>query len=86
MVSDNGEAVLIDPAVAFAPREMDLAMMMLFGGFPNEVFDVYNSIFKIESGWRERISLWQLYYLLVHLNLFGMGYLGKVKSIVSKYS
>lgn len=86
IISENGEAVLIDPAVAFAPREMDLAMMMLFGGFPNEVFDVYNSIFKIESGWRERISLWQLYYLLVHLNLFGMGYLGKVKSIVSKYS
>ena len=86
MVSEKGLPVLIDPAVAFAPREMDLAMMKLFGGFPNEVFESYNVIFPLESGWKNRIPLWQLYYLLVHLNLFGIGYLSSVKSIVSKYS
>lgn len=86
MVSENGEPVIIDPAVAFAPREMDLAMMKLFGGFPDKTFDVYNSNFPLESGWTERIPLWQLYYLLVHLNLFGMGYLSRVTSIISKYN
>lgn len=86
MVSEKGQPVLIDPAVAFAPREMDLAMMKLFGGFPNEVFQSYNVIFPLASGWENRIPLWQLYYLLVHLNLFGIGYLSSVKSIVSKYN
>ena len=86
MVSTKGESILIDPAVAYAPREMDIGMMQLFGGFSNEVFDEYNSIFPLAADWEDRLSLWQLYYLLVHLNLFGSGYLGRVKSVVSKYS
>ncbi|HZH86549.1 MAG TPA: fructosamine kinase family protein [Brumimicrobium sp.] len=86
MVSKKGEAVLIDPAVAFAPREMDIAMMKLFGGFTEEVFIHYNSLYPLVTGWEERIKLWQLYYLLVHLNLFGASYLPQVKSIISKYS
>lgn len=85
MISENGNPVLIDPAVAFAPREMDLAMMKLFGGFHEEVFNNYNSIFPIPSGWKERVILWQLYYLLVHLNLFGHGYLSQVQTAISKY-
>lgn len=85
MVSEKTEPVLIDPAVAFAPREMDLAMMQLFGGYPKEVFEVYDSLFPLASNWKQRLDIWQLYYLLVHLNLFGSGYLRQVKSIVSKY-
>lgn len=85
MISKNGQPVLIDPAVAFAPREMDLAMMKLFGGFPDEVFKIYNSYFALEPQWEERLSLWQLYYLLVHLNLFGAGYLSRVKTILAEY-
>lgn len=85
MVSEKKTPVLIDPAVGFAPREMDLAMMKLFGGFPEEVFDIYNSRLPLELGWKERIPLWQLYYLLVHLNIFGSGYLSGVKSILAKY-
>lgn len=86
MVSEKGEPVLIDPAVAFTSREMDLAMMKLFGGFPNEAFYTYNSTFPLQSGWKERTSFWQLYYLLVHLNLFGQGYLNQVQTIVAKYN
>lgn len=86
MVSEKEQPVLIDPAVAFAPREMDLAMMKLFGGFSDEIFNIYNSAFPLKSGWKERISLWQLYYLLVHLNLFGLGYLSRVKFTVNKYN
>lgn len=86
IVSEEGKPVLIDPAVAFAPREMDLAMMKLFGGFSEEVFSKYHSHFPIQPDWENRMPLWQLYYLLVHLNLFGSGYLSRVKSIISKYS
>lgn len=86
LVSEKGEPGLIDPAVAFAPREMDIAMMKLFGGFSEKIFSEYNALFPLNHDWKERIPLWQLYYLLVHLNLFGGGYFHQVKSIVSKYS
>jgi fructosamine-3-kinase len=86
LVSDHNEPTLIDPAVAYAPREMDLAMMQLFGGFPSVVFIKYNERFPLEENWKGRIKLWQLYYLLVHLNLFGSGYFHQVRSIVNEYS
>ena len=86
LISPTGQPVLIDPAVAYAPREMDLAMMSLFGGFPPVVFSVYHEIFPLVENWEERVSLWQLYYLLVHLNLFGKGYLSRVEEIVKSYT
>jgi fructosamine-3-kinase len=86
LISDRGVPSLIDPAVAYAPREMDLAMMKLFGGFPSEVYTLYHEEFPLKDRWEERIKLWQLYYLLVHLNLFGSGYFNQVHSIVKQYS
>ena len=86
MVSNKGEPTLIDPAVAYAPREMDIAMMHLFGGFPQDVYSIYNEQFPLIENWKDRISLWQLYYLLVHLNLFGSSYLSQVKGIIKQYS
>lgn len=81
-----GEACLIDPSVAYAPREMDLAMMRLFSGFPKEVFQHYNYIFPLPPYHEDRVDLWQLYYLLVHLNIFGSSYLPSAKRILKKYS
>ena len=86
LVNEEGNPCLIDPATAFAPREMDLAMMKLFGGFDNQMFEVYNQEFPLEPGFIERIPLWQLYYLLVHLNLFGVGYKAQVTSILKQFS
>ncbi len=86
MVTQQGGPALIDPAVAYGPREMDLAMMQLFGGFPYQVFSSYNSKFPLQENWKDRIPLWQLYYLLVHLNLFGSSYLSQVKAILKQYS
>ena len=86
LVNANGEPCLIDPATAYAPREMDLAMMKLFGGFDEEIFEVYDSEFPLQPGFEERLKLWQLYYLLVHLNLFGSGYLSQVQQILKTYS
>ncbi|WP_081212000.1 fructosamine kinase family protein [Salegentibacter sediminis] len=86
LVNEKGLPCLIDPATAYAPREMDLAMMKLFGGFPEEIFSAYNARFPLVPGLGERVPLWQLYYLLVHLNLFGKSYLASVNNIIKKYS
>lgn len=86
MVNKNGMPSLIDPAVAYAPREMDIAMMHLFGGFDKEVFEIYNEVFSLTEGWKERIPLFQLYYVLVHLNLFGSSYYPRVKNVLKRYT
>lgn len=86
LVNKDGLPCLIDPAVCYGPREMDLAMMKLFGGFSEELFNNYRQYFPLEPGFEDRISLWQLYYLLVHLNIFGSSYLPGVQNILNKYS
>ena len=77
--------MLIDPAVYFGHREMDLAMMHLFGGFSETVFQAYHENFPLESGWKDRIELHNLYPVLVHVNLFGAGYLGQLEAAINKY-
>lgn len=86
LVSTSSYPVLIDPSVSYSSREMDLAMMQLFGGFPAEVYAGYHALFPLEKEWERRIPIWQLYYLLVHLNLFGAGYLEQVKGILQRFS
>jgi protein-ribulosamine 3-kinase len=79
------EPYLIDPAVYYGHREVDLAMTALFGGFSNEFYIDYNQAFPLAKGWQQRADLWNLYPLLVHLNLFGAGYLGRVRDAVKSY-
>jgi fructosamine-3-kinase len=78
-VDDEGQPALIDPAVYGGHREMDLAMMRLFGGFAERVFASYAEARPLAPGAAERIALYQLYPLLVHVNLFGGTYVGSVK-------
>lgn len=75
MVSDSGEPVLIDPAVYYGRREAELAMCLLFGGFPETFYAGYHSAWPLADGWRQRTKVYQLYHLLNHLNLFGASYL-----------
>lgn len=84
-VGARGQPVLIDPAVYAGHREIDLAMMRLFGGFGERVFDAYAASHPLAPGHRERVALYQLYPLLVHLCSFGMGYLGQVKRCLARY-
>ncbi len=77
-VGDRGEPCLIDPAVYGGHREIDLAMMRLFGGFGSRVFDAYEEAWPLADGHEARVPLYQLYPLLVHVNLFGGGYVGQV--------
>jgi fructosamine-3-kinase len=80
-----GLPVLIDPAAYAGHREIDLAMMRLFGGFGERVFEAYAASHPLEPGHGERQPLYQLYPLLVHLCTFGAGYLGPVKECVARY-
>ncbi|MDH3206075.1 MAG: fructosamine kinase family protein [Gemmatimonadota bacterium] len=74
-VSDHGEPVLIDPAVYLGHGEVDLAMSELFGGFGEDFYDAYEDVQAIPSAYTAyRRDLYQLYYLLVHVNLFGGAY------------
>lgn len=81
-----GQAVLIDPAACFAHREMDLAMSRLFGGFDAAFYRAYNKAWPLEPGFEERLEVYQLYYLLVHVNLFGDGYVESVRGILRRFS
>jgi fructosamine-3-kinase len=70
----DGRTWLVDPAVYGGHREVDLAMMRLFGGFAPRCFDAYEEAAPLAPGWAERVALYQIYPLLVHVNLFGIGY------------
>ena len=85
LISKDARPCIFDPAIAYAPREMDLAMMKLFGGYPQEVFKIYDELFPLPKDWELRIGLWQLYYILVHLNLFGASYLGQARQILKQF-
>lgn len=78
-VGPRGEPCLIDPAAYAGNREVDLALMRLFGGFSQRVFAAYNAEFPLLPGADERVELYQLYPLLVHVNLFGGSYVGSVE-------
>jgi protein-ribulosamine 3-kinase len=76
----SGVPVLFDPAVYYGDREADLAMTELFGGFPRAFYAAYEKAWPLEAGYKVRKHLYNLYHLLNHLNLFGGGYLGQVRS------
>jgi len=80
-----GGPVLIDPAVYGGHREMDLAMMRLFGGFSDRVFAAYAEAWPLADGHVDRVALYQLWPLLVHVALFGGGYAAAVDRALSRY-
>jgi fructosamine-3-kinase len=76
VVADReGRPWLIDPAAYGGHREVDLAMLDLFGHIPARTIDAYQEVAPLADGWRDRLRLWQLFPLLVHAVLFGGGYL-----------
>ena len=84
--NENGLPVLIDPAVYYGHREMDIGMTALFGGFDRAFYEAYNYYYPLESGWQQRLQLTQLYPLLVHAVLFGGHYVSRSASILATFS
>ncbi len=85
MVNSNGEPVIIDPAVYYGHREMDLGMSQLFGGFDAQFYSSYDNHYPLENGWEERLNYCNLYPLMVHVNLFGGSYLQSVKATLRRF-
>lgn len=81
----EGIPYFIDPAVYYGHREVDIAFSELFGGFSNQFYEAYHYGYPIDPEYKERKPLYQLYYLLVHLNLFGRSYLSSVDQVVKRY-
>lgn len=74
---------LIDPAVSYADREMDLAFLAFFGGVPAAFIDAYVAESPLPEGWEARRPALQLHHALVHVRLFGGSYVARVESILS---
>ena len=73
-VTNQGQPVIYDPACYYGDRETDMAMTELFGGFSPSFYAAYNDSYPLDSGYRVRKTLYNLYHILNHLNLFGIGY------------
>lgn len=80
----NGSPSLIDPAIYYGHREMDLAFSRMFGGFEEGFYQSYETVFPLEPGFEERIPVYNLYPLLVHLLLFGKSYLSGIERTVNR--
>jgi fructosamine-3-kinase len=85
ITGESGEPVLIDPAVYYGHRECEIAFTGLFGGFSPEFYQSYDESFPLQQGYRQRFEIYNLYPLMVHVNLFGGGYLGQVVSILRQF-
>jgi fructosamine-3-kinase len=85
-VLEGGKPVIYDPAVYYGHREVEIAFTELFGGFAPSFYGAYNATFLIEPEYEERRALYQLYPLMVHLNLFGDHYGAQVDAIARYYA
>ncbi|MCP3871476.1 MAG: fructosamine kinase family protein [Gammaproteobacteria bacterium] len=70
----DSQPVIYDPATCYADRETDLAMTELFGGFGSDFYAAYREAWPLIPGYSTRRTLYNLYHILNHLNLFGGGY------------
>jgi protein-ribulosamine 3-kinase len=80
----EGEPVIFDPAVYYGDREADIAMTELFGGFGREFYAAYCEAWPLDEGYAVRKTLYNLYHVLNHLNLFGGGYLSQAQGMIDR--
>lgn len=80
----GGTPAVFDPAVYYGDREADLAMTELFGGYPEAFYAAYREAWPLAEGYESRKTLYNLYHVLNHLNLFGAGYLRQAERMIDK--
>jgi fructosamine-3-kinase len=78
----QGEPAIFDPAVYYGDREADLAMTELFGGFGGDFYTAYNNAWPLDPGYKVRKTLYNLYHILNHYNLFGGGYAAQAQGMI----
>ena len=82
--SQKGEAVIFDPAVYYGDREADIAMTELFGGFSPAFYDAYQQAWPLDAGYAVRKTLYNLYHILNHFNMFGGGYEVQAEGMIER--
>ncbi len=85
LADTHGLPWLIDPSAYGGHREVDLAMLALFGRPPRRVLAAYNELHPLADGAEDRVELWQLLPLLVHAVLFGGSYGAAVERAALRY-
>jgi len=86
LIDGDHVAAFIDPAISYGHREMDLAFIDLMGGLAPNFFEVYQDLYPLDPGFHEeRKALYQLWPLLVHVRLFGGGYVQQVEAILNRF-
>ncbi|MEB3190219.1 MAG: fructosamine kinase family protein [Snowella sp.] len=83
-ILDSGEPVIFDPATYYGDREVDLAMTELFGGFPTAFYQGYTEISPLAEGYQQRKTLYNLYHILNHFNLFGGSYAAQANQMINQ--
>jgi len=81
---ENGAPVIFDPAVYFGDREADIAMTELFGGFSADFYAAYQAAYPLDEGYSVRKTLYNLYHILNHLNLFGQSYYAQATEMMER--
>jgi fructosamine-3-kinase len=85
LVAADGRPWLIDPAAYGGHREVDLAMLALFGGGRPDVLAAYEEVAPLPDGHEDRVALWQVMPLLAHAALFGGGWGSSAMAAIRRY-
>jgi fructosamine-3-kinase len=85
IADSTGTPYLIDPVAHGGHREVDLALLSVFGGPSQRCFDAYDEVFPRADGHAERTGLWQLAMILLHVHLFGGSYVQQARELTSRY-
>ena len=80
----GGQPAIFDPAVYYGDREADIAMTELFGGFGRDFYAAYRNAWPLDDGYSMRKTLYNLYHVLNHFNLFGGGYLSQAGTMIDQ--
>jgi len=83
-VAEDGEPVIFDPATYYGDREADIAMTELFGGFAARFYAAYREAWPLDAGYATRRTLYNLYHVINHFNMFGGGYGGQAERMVDR--
>jgi len=85
MTGPDGKVCLIDPAVYYGNREIEIAFTRMFGGFDSLFYEAYHEAYPLDPGFERRIDIYNMYPSMVHVNLFGTSYLSGVESVLRRF-
>ncbi|MCL4135770.1 UNVERIFIED_CONTAM: hypothetical protein GTU68_057661 [Idotea baltica] len=81
---EHDEPIIYDPACYYGDRETDIAMTELFGGFSQDFYAAYNDIYPLDTGYKTRKKLYNLYHIINHANLFGGSYVSQASTMMDQ--